>query len=79
MFTNEQANKFTAEIERFMNNRALTPSSDNLLDLNTLSLSAIVLGHLDAYQAPDVFIGAASQILVSCAVTTRCILETMAL
>ena len=58
MLTNEQANKFIAEIERFMNNRALILSSDNPFDLNTMSLSAIVLGHLDAYQAPDVFISA---------------------
>ena len=56
MLTNEQANKFIAEIERFMT-RALTPISVNPLD-NPLSLRAIVLGHLDASQAPDVFISA---------------------
>ena len=60
MLTDEQVNRFIAEIERIMNYRALTLSSDNPLNLNTrtLSLSATLLGHLDASQVSDVFIGA---------------------
>ena len=58
VLTDEQVNRFIAEIERLKNYSALTLSSDNLLDLNTLSLSAILLGHLDASRVPDEFIGA---------------------
>ena len=55
ILTKEQLTIVVIEVERSINDRPLTPVSDDPHDSATLSLSAFLTGQLDTSLPPDVF------------------------
>ena len=55
LFTKETLHKFVCEVESILNNRPITPSSDDINDYEALNPNYILLGHSLSNHAPGVF------------------------
>ena len=55
LFLEAALHTFICEVESTLNNQPITPSSDNIIDYEALTLNHILLGHSLSNHAPDVF------------------------
>ena len=55
LFTEEALHTFVREVESILNNRLITPSSDDINDYKALTPNHILLGHSSSNHAPGVF------------------------
>ena len=55
LFTEEALHTFICEVESIINNRPITPSSDDIKDYEALTPNHILLGHSSSNYAPGVF------------------------
>ena len=55
LFTEEALHTFICEVESILNNRPITPSSDNINNYEALTPNHILFGHSSSNYAPGVF------------------------
>ena len=58
LLDDESLHTFLLEVERILNNRPLTPISDDPKDLNSLTPSMLLIGKVDSYLPVDDFVKA---------------------